>query len=291
MWSDLSQLSYRSMSIIMGLIMFLRDHGDVLSLECYFQMGHLISDTQGHISFRSKKPKDLPIPLHVGAEDLLKILNLPNVNTLHYEVCNLSRYVDEEYLFKVRLSTQAERSHAHMLKNSTKVPNAGEYKKKYDGKIKEMKVVEEKLVECRAELATMETSASLQNQQMDCLHIELVDAQAEAKSKSEQSPSRVIEEFKKPVAFKMIVHNHIQEAYDHIYDVEVKALELECMEEGFIRVQDWSEIEGLTLSQASGDSSSDFDGDEIVLDDSIIVLDDPVKTETLIRATKLRRSD
>ncbi|KAH0452374.1 hypothetical protein IEQ34_019673 [Dendrobium chrysotoxum] len=30
---------------------------------------------------------------------------------------------------------------------------------------------------------------------------------------------------------------------------------------------------------------------QIVLDDSIIVLDDPVKTETLIRATKLRGSD
>ncbi|KAH0465910.1 hypothetical protein IEQ34_006013 [Dendrobium chrysotoxum] len=51
----------------------------------------------------------------------------------------------------------------------------------------------------------------------------------EAKSKSEQSPSRVIEEFKKSVAFRML------EVRDHIYDVEVKALELECMEEGFIR--------------------------------------------------------
>ncbi|KAH0448813.1 hypothetical protein IEQ34_022613 [Dendrobium chrysotoxum] len=30
---------------------------------------------------------------------------------------------------------------------------------------------------------------------------------------------------------------------------------------------------------------------QIVLDDSCIVLDDPVKTETLIRATKSRRSD
>ncbi|KAH0464486.1 hypothetical protein IEQ34_007272 [Dendrobium chrysotoxum] len=35
----------------------------------------------------------------------------------------------------------------------------------------------------------------------------------------------------------------------------------------------------------------DINNSNIVLDDSIIVLDDPVKTETLIRATKLRRTD
>ncbi|KAL0911258.1 hypothetical protein M5K25_019385 [Dendrobium thyrsiflorum] len=67
------------------------------------------------------KLKELPIPLHVGVEDLLKMLNLPDINTLHYEVCYLSRYVDDEYLFKVGLSIQAGRSHACMLKKSTKV--------------------------------------------------------------------------------------------------------------------------------------------------------------------------
>ncbi|KAL0905382.1 hypothetical protein M5K25_023797 [Dendrobium thyrsiflorum] len=54
----------------------------------------------------------------------------------------------------------------------------GEYKKKYDAKIKKMKVVDEQIAECRAELATMLTSVSLQNQQIDRLHIDLVDAQA-----------------------------------------------------------------------------------------------------------------
>ncbi|KAH0462947.1 hypothetical protein IEQ34_007529 [Dendrobium chrysotoxum] len=33
------------------------------------------------------------------------------------------------------------------------------------------------------------------------------------------------------------------EARDHIYDVEVKTLELECMEEGFIRDSDSDEVE------------------------------------------------
>ncbi|KAH0451320.1 hypothetical protein IEQ34_018619 [Dendrobium chrysotoxum] len=149
----LSQFSYRAMSIVMGLIVLFRDRGVVLSSECLSRMGRLFSDAQGRVSFRSKwldirtrdpskgwisnffyvqndwglqekwgKLKELPIPLHIGAEDLLRILKLPDLDALHYEVRYLSRYVDEEYLFKVGLSTQAGRSHAQMLKKSARVP-------------------------------------------------------------------------------------------------------------------------------------------------------------------------
>ncbi|KAH0470432.1 hypothetical protein IEQ34_000155 [Dendrobium chrysotoxum] len=205
---SLAQLSYRAMSIIMGLIVLFRDRGAVLSPDCLARMGRLIGDTQGRISFRSKwldirtrdpskswisdffyvkndwnllekwgKMRELPIPLHLGAEELLKILKFSDIDTLHYEVRYLSRYIDEEYLFK------------------------------------------------------------------------------------------------KSAAFKIIVEDHIQEARNHIYDVEVKALEADCMEEGFIRgfmkgvraVQrkTGAEIDGLTPSQASGDPSSDSGGEEI----------------------------
>ncbi|KAH0458033.1 hypothetical protein IEQ34_013348 [Dendrobium chrysotoxum] len=51
----------------------------------------------------------------------------------------------------------------------------GEHKKKYDSKVKEMKVVEDQLAGCRAELANRITSASSQNEWMDRLHIELVE--------------------------------------------------------------------------------------------------------------------
>ncbi|KAL0905381.1 hypothetical protein M5K25_023796 [Dendrobium thyrsiflorum] len=71
----------------------------------------------------------------------------------------------------------------------------------------------------------------------------------------------------------MIVQDQIQEARDHIYDVEVKGLEQECLEEGFVKgfLKDvrllhrktGAEVEGLTPSQASGDSPSNLDGDEI----------------------------
>ncbi|KAH0448921.1 hypothetical protein IEQ34_022721 [Dendrobium chrysotoxum] len=118
------------MSIVMGLIVLFRDRGVVLSSECLSRMGRLFSDAHGRISFRSKwldirtrdpskgwisnffyvqndweKLKELPVPLHIRAEDLLRILKLPDLDALHYEVRYLSRYIDEEYLFKVGLST------------------------------------------------------------------------------------------------------------------------------------------------------------------------------------------
>ncbi|KAH0460466.1 hypothetical protein IEQ34_011129 [Dendrobium chrysotoxum] len=356
----LSEFSYRAMSIVMGLIVLFRDRG---------------------VGLQKKwgKLKELPVPLHIGAEDLLRILKLPDLDALHYEVRYLSRYVDEEYLFKVGLSTQAGRSHAQMLKKSARVPEVvpqknhskrpgseeglqesrkkradevltvvskgpraspsksyipedvlnhqcighrraeelysdfklemtktlndwnkefvkvkylqGEYKKKYDSKVKEMKVVEDQLEGCRTELANKIT----QNERMDRLHIELVEAQATIKQQekaqqvleaenerlqsvlsekeAQQLLSAVIEEFKKSYAFKIIIEDHIQEARSHIYDVEVKALEAECAEDGFIRGfmkgvrtvhrKTGAEIEGLTPSQASGDASLDSGGEEL----------------------------
>ncbi|KAL0913268.1 hypothetical protein M5K25_016715 [Dendrobium thyrsiflorum] len=70
------------------------------------------------------KIKRVTRPLHIGEEDLMRILKLPDLDALQYEVRYLSRFIDEEYLFKVGLSTQAGRSYAQMLKKSVKVPEA-----------------------------------------------------------------------------------------------------------------------------------------------------------------------
>ncbi|KAH0455181.1 hypothetical protein IEQ34_015213 [Dendrobium chrysotoxum] len=142
----LSQFSYRAMSIVMGLIVLFRDRGVVLSSECLFRMGRLFSDASKWLDIRTRDPskgwisnifyvqndwglqqkwgklKELPVPPHIGAEDLLRILKLPDLDALHYEMRYLSRYIDEEYLFKVGLSTQAGRSHAQILKKSARVP-------------------------------------------------------------------------------------------------------------------------------------------------------------------------
>ncbi|KAH0468093.1 hypothetical protein IEQ34_003126 [Dendrobium chrysotoxum] len=262
-----------------------RDRGVVLSSECLSLMGRLFSDAQGRISFRSKwldirtrdpskgwisnffyekwgKLKELPVPLHIGAEDLLRILKLPDLDALHYEVRYLSRYVDEEYLFKVGLSTQAGRSHAQMLKKSARVPEVVPKKNhsKRPGS-------EEKLVEAQATIKQQEKAQQVLEAENERLQSVLSEKEAQ------QLPSVVIEEFKKSYAFKIIIEDHIQEARSHIYDVEVKALEAECAEDGFIRGfmkgvrtvhrKIGAEIEGLTPSQASGNASSDSGGEEL----------------------------
>ncbi|KAH0455037.1 hypothetical protein IEQ34_016961 [Dendrobium chrysotoxum] len=239
----LSQFSYRAMSIVMGLIVLFRDRGVVLSSECLSRMGRLFSDAQGRVSFRSKwldirtrdpskgwisnffyvqndwglqekwgKLKELPVPLHIGAEDLLRILKLPDLDALHYEVRYLSRYAQAT------------------IKQQEKA----------------QQVLEAENERLRSVLSEKE---------------------------AQQLPSAVIEEFKKSYAFKIIIEDHIQEARSHIYDVEVKALEAECAEDGFIRGfmkgvrtvhrKTGAEIEGLTPSQASSDASSDSGGEEL----------------------------
>ncbi|KAH0469557.1 hypothetical protein IEQ34_001115 [Dendrobium chrysotoxum] len=352
----LSQFSYRAISIVMGLIVLFRDRGVVLSSECLSRMGRLFSDAQGRISFRSKwldihtrdpskdwisnffyvqndwglqekwgKLKELPVPLYIEVEDLLRILKLPDLDALHYEV---------------GLSTQAGRSHAQILKKSARVPEVvpqknhskrprseeglqasrkkradevltvvskgpraspsksyipedvlnhpcigrrrakelGEYKKKYDSKVKEMKVVEDQLEGCRAELANKITSAQVTIKQQEKTQ-QVLEAENErlqsvlSEKEAQQLSSAVIEEFKKYYTFKIIIEDHIQEARSHIYDVEVKALEVECADDGFIRGfmkgvrtvhrKTGAEIEGLTPSQASGDASSDSGGEEL----------------------------
>ncbi|KAH0459415.1 hypothetical protein IEQ34_012229 [Dendrobium chrysotoxum] len=70
-----------------------------------------------------------------------------------------------------------------------------------------------------------------------------------------------------------IEHLLFEEAREHIYNVEVKALQQQCMDEGFTRgflkgvrlvqCKAGVKIDGLTTSQASEDPSSDLDGVEI----------------------------
>ncbi|KAH0452649.1 hypothetical protein IEQ34_019948 [Dendrobium chrysotoxum] len=222
----------------MGLIALFRDRGVVLTLKCLSRLGRFTSDAQGWVTFRFKwldistrdplkswacvfffikndwsliekwgKLKDLPTPLHVGEEDIMRILKVPDNEHLLYKVCYLSKYIKEEFLFKVGLSFYAGRSDVKMLRKSSRV-------------------------------------------------LEL--------------PIPIL---KKSIAFKTIIQDHVQEARDHIYDVEVKALEQQCIDEGFIwgflkgdplvQQKTGVTVEGLTPSQASSDPTSDSDSDEI----------------------------
>ncbi|KAH0459069.1 hypothetical protein IEQ34_011883 [Dendrobium chrysotoxum] len=68
-----------------------------------------------------EKIKDLPAPLQVGEEDILRILNILDIEYILYEVYYLNKFIEEEFLLKVGLSFQAGRPDARMLKKSSKV--------------------------------------------------------------------------------------------------------------------------------------------------------------------------
>ncbi|KAH0465379.1 hypothetical protein IEQ34_005482 [Dendrobium chrysotoxum] len=225
---NLSQFLFRSISVTVELIALFRDRGATLTPDHLSRMGRFTSDTHGRVTFRSKwldlhtrgpsknwanifffvknewgllekwaKMKDLSSPLYVAEEDIMRILKVPDIEHLLFEVRHTSRCIEEEFLFKVGLSFHAGRSDARMLKPTSKVP--------------------------------------------------------------------------KPPA--PTSKDHVQEARDHIYDIEVKALEHQCIEEGFIRgflkgvllIQRKTgvQVEGVTPSQASDDFPSGSDGDEI----------------------------
>ncbi|KAH0450142.1 hypothetical protein IEQ34_020834 [Dendrobium chrysotoxum] len=375
-------------------------------------MGRLTSDVHGRVTFRCKwldmrtrdstknwsssyffvrndwgllekwgKMRDFLAPLHVGEEDIMRLLKVPDVEHLLYEVRYLNKYIKEEFLFKVGLSFHLGKSDAWMLKPTSKVPEShvlvpkaaskrqvggedpqvslkkkklegvatntskvahvsspvkicvpgdvlnhqcvgqleaeltgalnewnakfvkikylqGEFKRKYDQKTREAKVLEEELCGCRTELANVVQSVSLQNQQINHLQVDLERAQAtitqlredqrasgervavlEAENKrsqtliAEKEAALTSFESARSIAFKIIIQDHVQEARDHIYEVEVKALEQQCLDDGFIRGflkgvrlmqrKTGVEVEGLTPSQASDDFPLGSDGDEI----------------------------
>ncbi|KAH0458705.1 hypothetical protein IEQ34_011519 [Dendrobium chrysotoxum] len=130
-----------------------------------------------------------------------------------------------------------------------------------------MKIVEEQLAECKAKLATTISGKNIVA--LEAKNHNLI-AEKEAsllKVKYGSGSSRVIKDFKKSLAFKTIIQDHIQEARDNIYNME------QCIDEGFI--QDFLKgvhlvqcktivkVKGLTHSQASNDSLLDPDWCEL----------------------------
>ncbi|KAH0470751.1 hypothetical protein IEQ34_000474 [Dendrobium chrysotoxum] len=190
--------------------------------------------------------KELPSPLHVEEEDIMRILKVPDIEHLLFEVRHMSRYIEEELLFKVGLSFHAGRSDANILKPASKA------RATITQLLKDQKASKEKVVSLEARDKRS--------------HILIAEKEV-ALSGSE--PSKVIEDFKKSIAFKTIIQDHVQEARDHIYDIEVKALEQQCIEDGFIRgflkgvLKDRSSSRRCDPLSGFNDFPSGSDGDEI----------------------------
>ncbi|PKU60275.1 hypothetical protein MA16_Dca027858 [Dendrobium catenatum] len=141
------------MSVAMGLIALFRDRGATMTPEHLSRMGKLTSDTSGRVTFRSKwldvrtrdpsknwvnvfffvkndwgliekwgKMRDLPSPLHVSEEDIMRILKVFDLEHLLFEVRHMSKYTKEEFLFKVGISFHTGRSDARKLKPTSRIP-------------------------------------------------------------------------------------------------------------------------------------------------------------------------
>ncbi|KAH0461748.1 hypothetical protein IEQ34_009323 [Dendrobium chrysotoxum] len=259
--------------------------------------------------------RDLPAPLHVGEEDIMRLLKVPDVEHLLYKVRYLNKYIEEEFMFKVGLSFHPGRSDARMLKPTFKVPESpapvpkaaskrqlsrcteleaeltralnewnvkfvkikylqGEYKRKYGQETREAKV---DLERAQAMIIQLREDQRASGEKVAVLEAENKRYQTHIAEKEAALTSfeslRVIEDFKKSIAFNIIIQDHVQEAHDHIYEIEVKALEQQCLDDGFIRgflkgvhlIQQkiGVEVEEMTHSQASDDFPPGSDGDEI----------------------------
>ncbi|KAH0466201.1 hypothetical protein IEQ34_006304 [Dendrobium chrysotoxum] len=244
------------MSVTVGLIALFRDRGAVLTPEHLSRMGRLTSDVHGRVTFRCKwldmrtrdpaknwfssyffvrndwgllekwgKMRDLPAPLHVGEEDMMRLLKVPDVEHLLYEVRYLNKYIEEEFLFKVGLSFHSGRSdRAQAMITQLR---------------EDQRASGERVAVLEAENKRFQT----------------LIAEKEAALTSFES-ARVIDDFKKSIAFKIIIQDHVQEARDHIYEGFLKGVRLMQRKTGV-------EVEGLTPIQTSDDFPPGSDGDEI----------------------------
>ncbi|KAH0455313.1 hypothetical protein IEQ34_015345 [Dendrobium chrysotoxum] len=212
-----------------------------------------------------EKLKELLVPLHIG-EGIFKILK-SLIENLLYEVHYLRKYIEEDYLFKVGLFVHVGRSLATMLKKSNNVQEistqTSEVAPKPSLNNDNTPSLSKKKKKVDKTLAIVTISKSYKDSSPSKLHIPkdiLTHQYIKCRRADELS----------------IIQDHVQQAHDHIYDVEVKDLERQCIEEGFIR---WSlkgvhlvqrktgvEVEMLTHSQASDDSLSALGDDGIEID-------------------------
>ncbi|KAH0468004.1 hypothetical protein IEQ34_003037 [Dendrobium chrysotoxum] len=188
--------------------------------------------------------RDLPDLLHVREEDIMRLLKVPDVEHLLYEVHYLNKYIEEEFLFKVGLSFHPGRSDARMLKPTSKVPEPPTPVPKAASKRQvDLEREQATIIQLREDqMASGEKVAVLEAENKKS---QTLIAEKEAALTSFES-LRVIEDFKKSIAFKIIIQEHVQEARDHIYERKTKV-----------------EVEGLTPSQASDDFPPGSDGDKI----------------------------
>ncbi|KAH0453838.1 hypothetical protein IEQ34_018162 [Dendrobium chrysotoxum] len=150
------------------------------------------------------KMRGLPAPLHVGEEDMMRLLKVPDVEHLLYEVHYLNKYIEEEFLFKVGLSFHSGRSDARMLKPTSKVPEPPIPIDHLQVDLERAQVMITQLREDQRASGERVTVLEAEHKRSQTLI-----AEKEAALTSFES-ARVIDDFKKSIAFKIIIQDHVQ---------------------------------------------------------------------------------
>ncbi|KAH0458290.1 hypothetical protein IEQ34_013605 [Dendrobium chrysotoxum] len=213
----------------------------------------LATDTVSLDSDSEVRPSKIHIP-----EDVLK------------HICIGRRHDKETMIQKMNMESKFESILDDWNDEFVKVKFLqGEYKRRLEAKTKETSILEGQLTECRTELATISTSLSFQNREADLSRHELIEAHAEISQYKETLKKlaleknalekenkklqdylherettnldieaislKAVEEFKESVTYRREIQHLIQEAYEKLFDVEVKDLERQSLEEGFTR--------------------------------------------------------
>ncbi|KAH0463906.1 hypothetical protein IEQ34_006692 [Dendrobium chrysotoxum] len=281
-----------SKTMTVGLIALFKDRGAVLTPEHLLRMGRLTSDMQGRVTFRCKwldmctrfpanswsssyffvrndwgllekwgNMRDLPAPLHVGEKDIMRLLKVPDIEHLLYEVRYLNKYIEEEFMFKVGLSFHPRRSDARMLKPTSKVPEPpapvpkAAFKRQVGGEDPQILLKKKKLEGAAASTSKVPPVSSPVKFRVprDVLSNQCLSRGTELEAELTGALNEWNAEFVKlKTMFRRLA-----------YEVEVKALEQQCLDDGFIRGflkgvclmqrKIEVEVEGLTPSQASDD--------------------------------------
>ncbi|KAH0455047.1 hypothetical protein IEQ34_016971 [Dendrobium chrysotoxum] len=180
----------------------------------------------------------------------------------------------EKYLFKVGLSIQAGRSNATQLKKSEKVheitstafkhsashPSEGQ-RVTNSSSLKKRKT-NHKVILPRGDGGSKEAAhlPTIDTISLDS-DIKARPSRIHIPGSDDSKDGSVVEEFKKSATYHREIQSHVQEAYEKLFDVEVKDLERQSLEEGFtsgflkgvrlVHRKTGVDIEGLTPSQAS----------------------------------------
>ncbi|KAH0448404.1 hypothetical protein IEQ34_022204 [Dendrobium chrysotoxum] len=277
---SLPQFLYIAIIIMVGLTVFFRERGAILTIKYLSKMCKFMTDIHGRVSCQNNK-KWLDFLTHDPSKNWSNSFFFVKNEweNLQHELHYISECVTEECLFKVGLSIQVGRSHAIQLKNFKKSPEVKSniLKRSASHSSKGQKIIYPSSLKKRKAnyKVIMPRDGSRCKEVVRPLTIDTVslDLDREARSSKIHIPEDVLKHFCIWRHYAIEIIQHLtQEAYEKLFDVEVKDLKRQSLEEGtrgflkevrLVHHKTGVIIEGLIPSQASKDSPTNSGDDGI----------------------------